>query len=128
MTRKDIPWEELRARYEAGTDTYRSLAQRYGVSECWIGKRARAEDWRRPSSRSRQRVEEQCLLAVAAALRRAAEQAAAHSGEMNPKELKEMTGVLRELVQLRQAIAPQKEEQGGSVQIMLEGETEEWSR
>lgn len=126
MNRRDVPWQELRMRYENGGETYGSLGEAYGLSADSVGRRARAEGWRR----GRKNAAEDCLVQVAAALRTAAEQAAQQAQGMSPKELKEMTGVLRELMQLQQLLQGegQAQEKSGTVQVVLEGEVEEWSR
>lgn len=124
---KNVPWKELRSRYENGGETYRSLAEKYGLSADCVGRRARAEGWRR----GRKIGVESCLAQVAGALRRAAEQAAQQTEGMNPKELKEMTGVLRELMQLQQLLRGEEEApvpQSSAVQVVLEREAEQWSR
>ena len=126
MSEQTALWQEVRERYENGGETYRSLAQRYGLTVDRIGYRARTEGWRRGKKESARNH----LVQVADALCAAAEQAARQAQEMNPKELKEMTQLLRELMQLRQALqqedAPQ--ESACAVQVVLEGETEAWSR
>ncbi|MBE6971591.1 MAG: hypothetical protein E7446_05675 [Ruminococcaceae bacterium] len=123
---KRIPWAELRSRYENGGETYRSLGEAYGLSEDCVGRRARAEGWRR----GRKNGMEECLAQVVGALRTAAQQATQQAEGMSPKELKEMTGVLRELMQLQQML--QSEDKSGAesdtVQVVLEGEAEAWSR
>lgn len=126
MKRKEIPWQELRERYENGGQTYQSLSETYGVSVDSIGRRSRTEGWRR----GRKNSAEECLRQVSLALRTAAEQAAQQAQGMSPKELKEMTGVLRELLQLQQMLQGEKEtaDKSCAVQVVLEGEVEQWSR
>ena len=120
------PWQEMRERYERGGETYRSLGEVYGVSQECVGRHARAEGWRR----ARKQATEDTLLQVADALRTAVEQTARQAGGMNPKELKEMTGVLRELMQLQQMLRGENEGAvaESTVKVVLEGEAEAWSR
>lgn len=129
MRLSELPWEEIRRKYESGKGTYRELAEDYGTSACSVGRRARAEGWRRPRRLAGVSESEQFLLAVVESLKHTVEETVRQSGEgMHPKELKEMTGVLRELVQLRQTITPSAEERGdGTVRVVLEAETEEWA-
>lgn len=123
---KNVPWKELRERYENGGETYRSLAEKYGLSADCVGRRARAEGWRR----GRKNGVEDCLAQVAGALRAAAEQASQQAATMSTKELKEMTGVLRELMQLQQLLRGGNESAAelSAVQVVLEGEAEQWGR
>ena len=122
---KKVPWQELRRRYERGGETYRSLGEAYGLTEDCVGRRARAEGWQR----GKKGGTEDCLAQVADALRRAAEQALQQAEVMQPKELKEMTGVLRELLQLQHLLRGGEDGlQPAAVQVVLEGEAEAWSR
>ena len=121
-----VPWQELRTRYERGGETYQSLGEAYGLSKECVGRRSRAEGWRR----GRKQAAEDTLLQVADALRAAVEQTARQAQGMNPKELKEMMGVLRELLQLQQMLRGESESAAAesTVQVVLEGEAEAWSR
>jgi hypothetical protein len=43
--RRDIPWDDIRAAYEAGNTNFSDLGRRYGVKRHSIAHRARAENW-----------------------------------------------------------------------------------
>lgn len=115
MVKREIPWEEMQLLWQQGT-TYQQLAQRYGVSTSTIGKRARREDWR-----SGKQVREQ-LKNMTLCLRRQVEQRMQE--ELGTRELRELSAVLRELMNLQREL---EERQPESVRVLLEGETEEWS-
>ena len=96
------------------------LAEKFGVSSSAIGRRAVQECWHGTDA---QRANAR-LRNLAAGLRRQAEQRLA--GELDTREIKELTAVLRELMNLQQTLEGQQP--GGSpLRVVLEEETEDWS-
>ena len=112
VRREDIPWEELQ-RLNAQGWSYRRLAEKYGVSSSAIGRRAVLEGWHGTND---QRAN--------ARLRRQAEQRLAE--DLDTREIKELTAVLRELMNLQQTLEGQQPG-GGVVRVELAEETEDWS-
>ena len=93
---------------------------KFGVSSTAIGRRAVQECWHGTDA---QRANAR-LRNLAAGLRRQAEQRLA--GELDTREIKELTAVLRELMNLQQTLEGQQP--GGSpLRVVLEEETEDWS-
>lgn len=116
MVKQEIPWEELRKLWLQGA-TYRQLGRQYGISEATVGRRARRENWRGESPGRKQ------LMKLAAQLRQRVEQQMQE--ETGTKELRELSAMLRELLALQREMEKQQPE---AVRVLLEGETEEWSR
>ena len=117
VRREDIPWEELQ-RLNAQGWSYRRLAEKYGVSSSAIGRRAVLEgDVETGSVMSGQ------VRNLAARLRRQAERRLAE--DLDTREIKELTAVLRELMNLQQTLEGQQP--GGVVRVELAEETEDWS-
>jgi transcriptional regulator with XRE-family HTH domain len=124
VRREDIPWEELQ-RLNAQGWSYRRLAEKYGVSSSAIGRRAVLEGWHGTND---QRANAR-LRNLAARLRRQAEQRLAEArtvSRITPREIKELTAVLRELMNLQQTLEGQQPG-GGVVRVELAEETEDWS-
>ena len=111
VRREDIPWEELQ-RLNAQGWSYRRLAEKYGVSSSAIGRRAVLEGWHGTND---QRAN--------ARLRNLAAQRLAE--DLDTREIKELTAVLRELMNLQQTLEGQQP--GGVVRVELAEETEDWS-
>ena len=119
VRREDIPWEELQ-RLNAQGWSYRRLAEKYGVSSSAIGRRAVLDSWHGTDA---QRANAR-LRNLAARLRRQAERRLAE--DLDTREIKELTAVLRELMNLQQTLEGQQP--GGSpLRVVLEEETEDWS-
>ena len=119
VRREDIPWEELQ-RLNAQGWSYRRLAEKYGVSSSAIGRRAVLEGWHGTND---QRANAR-LRNLAARLRRQAERRLAE--DLDTREIKELTAVLRELMNLQQTLEGQQP--GGSpLRVVLQEETEDWS-
>ncbi len=123
---KDIPWSRLRREYEHGA-TYTALAEKYGTSPSSVSRRARMEGWGRRGSapdpirtgESMERLTEQLLEAAQRTL----------SGEMDNlsvKEMKELAGLVREILALRSAARGERDDGAQTVRVVLEGETEQW--
>lgn len=118
VRREDIPWEDLQ-RLNAQGWSYRRLAEKYGVSSSAIGRRAVLEGWHGTND---QRANAVCGIwrpgCAAQAERRLAE-------DLDTREIKELTAVLRELMNLQQTLEGQQP--GGVVRVELAEETEDWS-
>ena len=113
VRRDDVPWAEVQKLNAQGW-SYRQLAEKFGVSSSAIGRRAVQECWHGTDAQRN----------LAAGLRRQAEQRLA--GELDTREIKELTAVLRELMNLQQTLEGQQP--GGSpLRVVLEEETEDWS-
>lgn len=130
MRREDIPWQELRRRYERGEGTYRTLAAEYGVDPSTVARRAARENWGgRRLQRDREDRAGQCLYRAAAALSRCVEERVLAVEEPpEAKELKELLAVLRELMQLRRSLEQERQaEEPDAIRVVLEGEIADWA-
>lgn len=114
VKRIELPGEELRQQWKQGVSC-RELAKRYGVSEMTVRRRLREEDGALAPLQLRMRE-------AAARLQTQVEQRMQE--ELDTKGLKELSGLLRELLRLQQELQPQ---QGETLRVILEGETEAWS-
>lgn len=127
---EQIPWQEIRARYEQGGISYAELSRQFGVPTSVIGKRAKREDWggdRKTCARKRSRgdldgVVERLIVIVSDMVDKTAD-----GEEMDVKTLKELTAVLKELNNLSKNKTEIKPD-NPLVRVVLEGEAEEWSR
>ncbi len=134
MTEKRvIPWAEIREKYEAGEGSYAALGRRYGVSGAAVGKRARREHWagRRTGQKSEKSAMEDCLASAARQLRRSVEETMECGENVSVKELKELTVMLRELMNLEQAVSDRErmeEAQRGQLRIVMEEDTAAYSQ
>ena len=106
VRREDIPWEELQ-RLNAQGWSYRRLAEKYGVSSSAIGRQAVLESWHGTND---QRANAR-LRNLAARLRRQAERRLAE--DLDTREIKELTAVLRELMNLQQTLEGQQARRRG---------------
>ena len=104
---RNVPWEEILRRRKEG-ETARALAEEFGVSVESVYKRGQ-----------RERLEQRGSLQQAARkLCRSAGSMVAQMEDMDAKELKELTALLRE----RTDKGPE------TVKVVLAKEAEEWSR
>ena len=120
MRREDIPWEELQKLNAQGW-SYRRLAEKYGVSSSAIGRRAVLEGWHGTDA---QRANAR-LRNLAARLRRQAERRLAE--DLDTREIKELTALLRELMNLQHSLDQSQPGGGSVVRVELAEETEDWS-
>ncbi len=132
MNNKNIAWEELRRRYENGEGTYRALGEEYGISASRISQKATQEGWhkkkRKPAGKKKKAA--QWWLSEAAQQISQAAQAAVYDGEkekLTVKELKELAGVLKELIQLQKTMAGSDAPQEKRVHVVMDDEVEKWS-
>ena len=104
---RNVPWEEILRRRKEG-ETARALAEEFGVSVESVYKRGQRE-------RLQQAARNLC---------RSAGSMVAQMEDMDAKELKELTALLRELVTLEERTDKGPE----TVKVVLAKEAEEWSR
>ena len=109
---RNVPWEEILRRRKEG-ETARALAEEFGVSVESVYKRGQ-----------RERLEQSSLQQAARKLCRSAGSMVAQMEDMDAKELKELTALLRELVTLEERTDKGPE----TVKVVLAKEAEEWSR
>lgn len=113
---RNVPWEEILRRRKEG-ETARALAEEFGVSVESVYKRG--------GGGQRERLEQRGSLQQAARkLCRSAGSMVAQMEDMDAKELKELTALLRELVTLEERTDRGPE----TVKVVLAKEAEEWSR
>lgn len=161
-----IPWEEIKTEYITTDMGYAKLAEKYGCHKTTLVRRGQREGWEKERVRHVSSIVSRCVRETEEravdrlrTLREAAEKAAGIvSGKlddcagMSSRELKDYTGVLRDLngllrdfynlpapgeAQARELAAQRMElerrklEAGipdGTLQVILEGETEAFSR
>ena len=147
MTRRKIPWEDIRAAYGEGV-TRQALAQRYAVSYSALSRHIRTEGWtvapaetlsdkmpadpsapkkaparRRSPGKSvfpRLRQAARRLQQTAAVLLSAAE----NGDEVSIRDVKELAALLRELTALAHSIESSQPE---PVRVVLEPPLDEWA-
>lgn len=122
---KELKWSQMRREHEQGA-TFAELAEKYGTSVSSLSRRARLEGWGRRGSVSR--PGENTAEIVADRLLEFARQTLP-DGEnaMSVKEMKELAGLVRELLALREAAGRMDGRESAGVRVVLEGETERWS-
>ncbi len=131
MTKKGtIPWAEIREKYEAGGESYAALGRRYGVSGATVGSRARKEHWkgRRTGKRSEKSAMEDCLSSAAQQLRYSIEETMKSGENVSVKELKELTAMLRELMNLEETVSEHEREGVGQLRIVMEEPADTYSQ
>ena len=107
--RERAPWKEVRAKYEGGGYSFRSLAEEYGVSKQTVATHAGKEGWSGAKRWHNTRVKgrRQCLREAASGLLEVTRQAVrqvADGGEADVKELKELAGILQTLAGLEKQL------------------------
>lgn len=111
---RNVPWEEILRRRKEG-ETARALAEEFGVSVESVYKRGGQRE---------RRAQRGSLQQAARNLCRSAGSMVAQMEDMDAKELKELTALLRELVTLEERTDRGPE----TVKVVLAKEAEEWSR
>lgn len=119
VRREDIPWEELQ-RLNAQGWSYRRLAENTASPP---RPSAAGRCWRAGDGTNDQRANAR-LRNLAARLRRQAERRLAE--DLDTREIKELTALLRELMNLQHSL-DQSRPGGGVVRVELAEETEDWS-
>lgn len=121
---KQIPWKEIREKYESGRISKEVLAGEYGISVRAIRYHIQKEDWvMKPYL---QGTAEDCVFSTVRQLARQLERA--ESGEeVSVGEIKELTSVLKDLVKVKESL---EESEGGtgSVRVEMNEEISAWSK
>ena len=120
---KNIPWKEIKKRYESEKVSYQQLGEDYGISPKTVGAHARKEKWTK--SKMLPSVTENCVSSTMRQLARRLE-SAERGEEVNLGEIKELTGVLRELVRVKESL--EKAEESQTLRVELSEEVEAWSK
>lgn len=121
---KNIPWGEMRKRYESEKMSYRELGEAYGVSARTVGTHAREEKWTR--GKQIPHAADVCLSSAARQLARRLE-SAENGEEVNMGEIKDLTAVLRELVKVKESM--EKDDGADTcVRVEMSREVEAWSK
>lgn len=132
MEKQEYPWEEIQAKYEGGGWTYAALGRAYGLTAARIGQKARQEGWKRPSGGGKPKKPMAACLAVAARqLSLAVAETVRQGGEdgsVSVKELKELTAMLRELVNLQQTLESKEKDSAKCIHIVMDEDAALWSR
>ena len=121
---KNIPWDEIKKRYESEKVSYQQLGEAYGINPKTVGAHARKEKWSRGTRLPH--VTESCVSSTMRQLARRLE-SAENGEEVNLGEIKELTGVLRELVKVKESL-DKTEEESRTVRVALSEEVEAWSK
>ena len=114
-------WEEIRRAAENG-ESLRSLAERYQIPGSTIYTRAAREGWR---GRDRRTATQEQFERIGRKLLGRIENALDEGREIDLKELKAVTGAIKELQGLQEE---KSGEGGGTLTVRFVGETEEMSR
>lgn len=122
---KNIPWEEIRKRYESEKVSYQQLGEAYGISYKTVGEHARKEKWTR--GKQIPNAADVCLSSAARQLARRLE-SAENGGEVDMGEIRELTTVLRELVKVKESIEKTDREETPCVRVEMSEEVEAWSK
>ena len=120
-------WDEIRNACVENGESLKSLAERYGVSYGALRKRASREGWRKQKSRQeRETAKREEIERVGRKLLARIETCLDEGKEIDLKEIKAVTGALKEL----QALDGEPGESGGerTLAVRFVGETEEMSR
>jgi DNA-binding MurR/RpiR family transcriptional regulator len=128
MAMKQFKWSQMRREHEQGA-TFAQLAEQYGTSVSTLSRRARLEGWGRRGSARREAEADSLETVTERLLAQAQETLGSEESSLSVKEMKELAGLVRELLALREAVA-QHTSQGQSpgVRVVLEGDVEKWSR
>lgn len=118
-------WDEIRRAYLEG-ESQRSLSERFGIPLATIRGRARREGWKAQRGlEAGQTLGQTELVRVGRKLLNRIESCLDEGREIDLKELKAVTGALKEL----QGLQEEKDaERGGALTVRFLGEAEEMSR
>ena len=126
MREQEMPWEEIRRRFERREKNGRELAEEYGVSYQKLYRKAADQGWegyqRRAETNPRRQIER-----LARQLIRMTRDAAARTEPEDIKTVKELAGVLQTLAGLEKALGGETA-QDRTVQVVMDSEVEEMSR
>ena len=121
---KNIPWEEIKRRYESEKVNYRQLGEEYGIHPRTVGEHARKGKWTK--GKQLPSVTESCVSSTMRQLAKRLE-SAENGEEVDLGEIKELTGVLRELVKVKESL-DKTEEESRTLRVELSKEVEAWSK
>lgn len=121
---KNIPWEDIRKRYESEKITYEQLGEAYGISPKTVGAHARKGNWTR--GKQIPHAADACLSSAARQLARRLE-SAENGEEVNMGEIRDLTAVLRELVKVKESMEKDTGEEA-CVRVEMSREVEDWSK
>lgn len=129
MIKKDkIPWTEIRREYERGGTSYAGLGRRYGLSAYTIGNHARQENWQGRSREEKKKASvENWMTAAVRQLRRSIEKSAKDGEGVSVKEMKELTAMLRELLNLEQTLSDRESTEENRLRIVMDEAAERYS-
>lgn len=120
-------WERIKNRYLSTDISCTRLAEETGISYQALCRRMRKEKWKELKEKAKSENEESRMDRVTAKLLEKMEMAIDRSEEMDSKEIKAMTGALKELREL-QRDGTDAEGGGRRLEVCFIGETEELSR
>jgi len=124
MKRKNVPWQEVRRRYEQGEGSA-ALAREYGVSPSTVRRHAKAQRWDgdtplAASGESMRRSVRQLQQSAETLLRRVQSEDAA-----NTREIKDLAALLRDLAALDKALG---EDAPHLIRVVLSEPLEDWAQ
>ena len=120
-------WDAIRLAFQGG-ESLKSLSERFGIPAGTIRNRSSRERWReqRRSAESRKLRQEE-LVRVGRKLLNRIENCLDEGKEIDLKELKAVTGALKELQSLQEEKDAEGGESGKTLRVRFSGETEEMS-
>ena len=120
-------WEGIKNRYLSTEISLTKLAEDTGVSYATLYRRAKKENWVELKKSREESGSEGRMERVTAKLLEKMELAIDRSAEMDSKEIKAMTGALKELREMRRE-GSEEYGSGRRLEVCFLGETEELSR
>ena len=120
-------WEGIKNRYLSTEISLTKLAEDTGVSYATLYRRAKKENWSELRKSREESGSEGRMERVTAKLLEKMELAIDRSTEMDSKEIKAMTGALKELREMRRE-GSEEYGSGRRLEVCFLGETEELSR
>lgn len=123
-----IPWKEIRREYERGGTSYAGLGRRYGVSAGTVGKHARQENWQGRSRTEKKKISvEKWMTAAVQQIRRNIEESVKDGEGVSVKELKELTVMLREMLNLEQTLSDRENTEENMLRIVMDEASDRYS-
>ena len=121
-------WAEIREEYLRGDISLRALAKKHGVPGSTLRQRAAREGWSTERERAAEETPKQRMEAVTAKLLARLERSIDEAEAMDSKDIKAMTGALRELKEIQRGGAPDGDAREKCLEVRFMGEAEELSR
>lgn len=119
-------WEQIKEKYLSTDITYAKLADEEGINQSTLRHRGKKEDWDGLRKKLREPDREERMERVTVKLLERMERAIDRNEEMDSKEIKAMTGALKELKELK--LGDEGEGGGKKLEVCFIGEAEELSR